>query len=70
MVFVFLFLTSLSMIISGTVYVAADGFIALSCVAKSYSIVYTPHLPYQLICWWALRLLSCLGYCKSCSYDQ
>ena len=26
--------------------------------------IYGPHLLYPLICWWAFRLLSCLGYCK------
>ena len=26
--------------------------------------VYTAHLPYSHVCWWALRLLPCLGSCK------
>ena len=26
--------------------------------------IYIPHLLYSFICWWALRLFLCLGYCK------
>ena len=26
--------------------------------------IYASHLPYPFFCWWASRLLSCLGYCK------
>ena len=32
--------------------------------------VYVQHLCYPFICMWTLRLLTCLGYCKQCSYKH
>ena len=29
-----------------------------------------PHLIYSFICWWTFRLLPCVGYFKSCCYEQ
>ena len=31
---------------------------------------YVPHLLYPFLCWWAFRLLPCLGYCKQCSNER
>ena len=28
------------------------------------------HLLYPFLCWWTLRLLPCLGYCKQCCYEH
>ena len=44
MVFVLLFLTSLSVIISRFIHVAANGFITFFFVAEQYSIVYMYHI--------------------------
>ena len=62
MIFVFLWLTLLSMIISRSIYVAANaiisfffyGWILVHCT-------YILHLFYPLICWQTFRLLPCLG---------
>ena len=62
MISVFLWLTSLSMIISGSIHVAANfihfnGWVIFHCI-------YVPHLLYLFICRWTFSLLLCLGYCK------
>ena len=44
MVFVFLYLTSFSMIISRSVHVAANGIVSFLFMAESYSIVYMYHV--------------------------
>ena len=62
MVFVFLFLTLLSMIISGSIHVATTGTISFFSMANTP--LYIPHLLYLLISWWAFRFFSCLGYCE------
>ena len=55
-------LTSLSMIISRSIHVAANGIISFFFVAEECSTVYIyiPHLPYPFICRWTLRLLQAL----------
>ena len=32
--------------------------------------IYKPHLLYLSFCWWAIRLLPYLGYCKYCCCDH
>ena len=44
MIFVFLWLTSLSMTISRFIHVAANGIISFFFMAESYSIVYMYHI--------------------------
>ena len=65
MMFVFLCLTSLSMVISGSIYVAANGIVSFFfwmgniplCVYVCVHI-YILHLFYPFICQWALRFAS------------
>ena len=65
MVFVFLFLTSLSMIISSSIHVAANGIISfLFCGWVVLHCTYVPHLIYPFICRWTFRLFPCLSYCE------
>ena len=55
-VFAFYFwLTSLGMIISRSIHVAANGNISLFSW-----LINIPHCLYPLICWWTFRLLPCL----------
>ena len=63
MAFVFLFLTSLSMIISKPIHAVANGIISFFMWLNSIPLhvclcvyVYTPHLLYPFICWWTSRL--------------
>jgi len=39
------------------------GWIIIHCI-------YIPHLLYLFFCWWAVRLLPYLGYCKYCCCDH
>ena len=55
MAFVFLFLTSCSIIISSHIHVAANGIIFYSWVVFH---IYMPHLLYPFICLWTLKLFS------------
>ena len=32
--------------------------------------VYVPQLPYPFVCWWASKLLPCLGYYKQCCNEH
>ena len=76
MVFVFLFLTwtSLSMIISRSILVAAKGIISLFIMAQwwlyIYIYIYKPHLLYPFICRCTFGLFPCLDYCKQCCYEH
>ena len=56
-------LTSLSMIISRAIHVAANGIISLFFFYGSvvFQGIYVPHLPYPFICPWTFRLLPGLG---------
>ena len=57
--------TSLSMIISRSILVAAHGIIAFFlwlCSIPSY--IHILHLLYPFLCLWTLRLLPCLEFCK------
>ena len=70
-IFVFLFLTSLTMIISSCIHVAANGIISFFfCGWVVFYCIYVPHLLYPFICRWTLRLFPCLGYCKQCCYEH
>ena len=59
---VFLWLTSLRLIVSRSVHVAASGivssFLILLCVHV--------HLHHSFLCQWTFRLPACLGYCQQC----
>ena len=68
-----IWLISLSIMPSKSIHFAANGkisfFLWINSIPWSLCVcvcvcVYTPHLPYLLICWWTLRLLPHLGYCK------
>ena len=65
--FVFLFLTSLSVVISRAIYVAINSIISFLFNGwVIFHCIYVPHLLYQFVCWWIFRLLLCLDYCKQC----
>ena len=70
MVFVFLFLTSLSMIISSCIHVAANDIISFFYGWVVFRCIYVPRLLYPFICQWAFRLFACLGYCEQCCYEH
>ena len=64
-------LTPLSMIISGSLHVAANAVISFFFMVKViFHCVYVPHLLYPLLCWWTSGLLPCLGYCKLCCREH
>ena len=67
-VFIFLWLISHNRIPLKSIHVVANGTISFflwwvmfHCVCVY---IYTPHLLYPFICWWALRLLTYTGCCK------
>ena len=72
-IFALVWLTSISMIISRSIHVAANhifilfyGWVLFYCVY-----IHTPHLLYPFICQWTFTLLPCLfGYCKWCCYEN
>ena len=35
-----------------------------------FSCIYRPHLLCPYLCWWALRFLPCLAYCRQCCYEH
>ena len=59
MISIFLCLTSLNVIISRSIHVAANDIVSLFFMAN------TPH-HYPLLCWWTFSLLPQLIYCKQC----
>ena len=69
----FLF-TSLSMIISRSIHVTANGIISFFFFFSSgwviFCCIYGPHIFYPVICWWTFRLLPCLGCCEKCWYEH
>ena len=52
-------LTSLSMIISSFIHVAANGIISFFFMANVLLYTYVPHLLYPFICWWTFRFFPC-----------
>ena len=65
MIFVFLCLTSLNMIISSSIHVAAkQHYFIIFYGWVIFHWIYIPHL-YPFICLWTFMLLPCLGYCNS-----
>jgi len=62
-------LSSLYMIISNCIHVAADGILCYFYGWVIFSYLYVPHL-HPFICPWIVRLLLCLGYCEQCCYEH
>ena len=58
-------LTSLSMVISSCIHVAANGII-LFYGWGVFHCIYASHLLYPSICWWTFSLFPCLGYHELC----
>ena len=70
MVFILLFLTSLSTIISGCVCVASDGMILFFFMAEQNSTVYMSRLLYLFIRQQTFRLFSSFGCCEQRCYKH
>ena len=64
MVFLFLWLTSLSLTISRSIHVAANGIILFFLWLSNILLYICTHPLYPFLCWWTFRLLPCPGYCK------
>ena len=65
--FVFHWVTSLSMIISSYFHFAANGIISFFLWLSNIPLsLYVPYLIYTLLCQWTFRLLPCLGCHKQC----
>ena len=61
----------LSMILFGSIRVAAHGRLSFFFIAKViFHCVHVPHLLDPLLCWWTVRWLPCLGYCMSCCNEH
>ena len=60
MVFVFIFLTSLSMRVSSCAHIAANGIFVIFYGWVVFYCVYVPYFLNPFICWWAFRLSPCL----------
>ena len=58
-------LTSLSVTITGSTHVAANGTISFFLLLSHVPFIYVPHL-HPFLCWWTFRLIPCLDYCKQC----
>ena len=64
-------LTSLSMIISSSIHVAANGIISFFFYGRVvFHCIYVPYLLYPFLCRWTFRLLPCFGYCKSWCFEH
>ena len=61
-VFVFVWLISLCMTISRSIYVAANGIISFFLMASNIPLYVCTRSFYPFICQWTFRLLPCLGY--------
>ena len=70
MVFVFLWLTSFSMIISRSIQVAAHGIISFFFMVEQYSLIYVPHLLYPFIYSQTFRLFPYPCYCEYRCYKH
>ena len=66
MIFVFVWLASLSMIILMSICATANDIISffIMAVQSIFHCTHVPHLLYSFLCWWTFRLLLCPGYCK------
>ena len=65
MMLVFVWLTSLSMIVSRFLHVATNGIISLHFMAESHSMcIYVPYLPHPFLCRLPFMWLPCLGFCE------
>ena len=66
-----MWLTSLSMIISRSIHVAANGIILFFFYGwVILHCIYVSHLLYPFLRWWAFRLLPCPAYCKYCCSEH
>ena len=71
MIFLLLWLTSFSMMLSRSIHVSANGIV--SFFFNGWVIIhciYVPHLLYPFLCWWTFRFLPCPGYCKQCCNEH
>ena len=67
MLFVFLWLTSLSTMLSRSIRFAANGsilFLWQINITHTHTHTHMPHYLYPFMYWWAVWLLPYLGYCK------
>ena len=68
---ILVWLTSLNMIDSRSVFVAPNGIILVFFYGwVLVHCIYVPHLLYSLLCRWTLKLLPCLGYYKYCCNEH
>ena len=71
MVCVFFWLISLSMRVSNSIHVAANGiYFVLFYGQVVFHCVYIPYLLNPLICQWTFRLFPCLDYCEYCCNEH
>ena len=69
--FIFLWLTSLNMVISRSIHVAENGIISFFFYDwVVFHCIYVPHLLYLFLCQWTFRLLPWLGNPKVCYNEQ
>ena len=66
--------TSLSMTLSRSIYVAANGFISffngwIILYIYTHTLTHTWHLS-PFLCQWTFRFFPCLGYCKQCCNEH
>ena len=65
-IFLLLCLTSHSKIVYRFICVVAMALFHSFLWLSNFHHIYVPHLLDPFICWWTLRLLPCLSYCKQC----
>ena len=64
-------LTSLSMIISSCIQVAANGIITFFFYGwVVFRCIWIPYLLYPFVCQWTFMLFPCFGYCGYCCYEH
>ena len=68
-IFVFVWITSHSMIISRSTHFPANGIISFFYGWVVFHCIYVPHLLYPFLCWWTFRLLSCMGILNSAAMN-
>ena len=69
-IFLFLCLTSLSMTVSRSIDVAANGIISFFLRLSNIPLYISTTYLYPFLCQWTFRLLPCLGNCKQCCNEH